>query len=788
MTPLRKKQAAGAAAAALLLLGSAYAWRNANQHKTNELRDNLNGNNDVTLVENFIPITDWLEGQEINKDISVKNNTSVETGNNAYVRIQLKEFLEFTNKQEDLSTVRYAVTTAGDFAKFETQADAQTYADANNLTGNPVQVVTTAFEGDDYWFIPTNAEATHGQYGKFLVLKVGDGTSKSIIDETVKNASADASSKHQAITHGEDLYTTQTFGATGTDINAKRAYDSGKLVTDYPTGGGIEAGKDLKDYITWNFGSDVTTLDVFDPESETAQWVIDTETGWVYWSQALAPGEITSNFLDSLKLDNAPKDVSLYYAIHTNLEAVDYNEIDTMALPQGIEDAWKKKQRFTVTFVSNGGSEVTGFKVVADELITEPAAPTKADVEDVKFGGWYAKEDLTGKAWNFATDKMPAKNLTLYAKWNEEEAIARVYFKDFTGATEVLPAKKITASDKDLEIPAGPAKTGEYFLGWAESASQAPSSPGGTAVPTSMLYTPSSTTGVAVLNAPDQGYLGYKEKTTHKLENIEADRTLYAVYYRALKGTNAQGQDFIWNDAIWRVLNTTASSSSLRLVIKFSALMEDEVTAVMPSFGLENGTGIDFPEVTVEDALRVHFHSQDGPVDTDDEMYFFNSSSDDGYGRSRLKSVIDAYYNHLADKTAVEAVTLNNPNWAQFTGTGYLGTRVSYSNWEWSKDSEDNNKSRAYRDARFETTLGGTKQAFALSYGDIHGAIGVPTTPGNTIVELLRFNGSSNDRFWLRSTGSVTKNVGTISNGMISAFGLTQSSYFVRPSLYLTVD
>ena len=103
------------------------------------------------------------------------------------------------------------MTTAGDFAKFETQAEAQTYAAANNLTGAPVQVATTAFEGDDYWFIPTNAEATHGQYGKFLVLKVGDDTSKSIIDEAVANASADASSKHQVITHGEDLYTTQTF-------------------------------------------------------------------------------------------------------------------------------------------------------------------------------------------------------------------------------------------------------------------------------------------------------------------------------------------------------------------------------------------------------------------------------------------------------------------------------------------------------------------------------------------------------------------------------------------------
>ena len=782
MTPLRKKQAAGAAAAALLLLGSAYAWRNANQHKTNELRDNLNGNNDVTLVENFIPITDWLEGQEINKDISVKNNTSVETGNNAYVRIQLKEFLEFTNKQEDLSTVRYAVTTAGDFAKFETQADAQTYADANNLTGNPVQVVTTAFEGDDYWFIPTNAEATHGQYGKFLVLKVGDGTSKSIIDETVKNASADASSKHQAITHGEDLYTTQTFGATGTDINAKRAYDSGKLVTDYPTGGGIQAGKDLKDYITWNFGSDVTTLDVFDPESETAQWVIDTETGWVYWSQALAPGEITSNFLDSLKLDNAPKDVSLYYAIHTNLEAVDYNEIDTMALPQGIEDAWKKKQRFAVTFNANGGSEVTGFKVAADELITEPGAPSKAGSD---FIGWYAKEDLTGKAWNFAIDKMPAKNLTLYAKW-EGPAIARVYFKDFTGATEVLPAKKITESDKDLTIPDAP-KENYYFLGWAEAPN---------AAKTTTLYVPAGDTAIqSKLSSPDKSYLRYAAKPSHNIENITADKTLYAVYYKKLKATsladpaNPTAQEFIWNNAIWRVVNTR-NDGSRRLVLKVNALTLDDMVAAMPSFSLENDAGNSMPEqqAGVDSAYRFHFHSLVGAIDTDDEKYFFNGPNDDGYGRSRLKSIIDTYYNHLADKTAVQAVTLNTPTWTQLTGTGFAGTAVSYKNWEWGRDPADNNSPLVFRDARFETTFGGTKQAFALSFGDIHGAIGVPTTPGNLTSSLLEFVGANKANTWLRSAYD-SSNAGELYPG-----GVYVSGYFVygpepvRPALYLSVD
>ncbi|WP_460053887.1 hypothetical protein, partial [Pseudolactococcus yaeyamensis] len=176
----------------------------------------------------------------------------------------------------------------------------------------------------------------------------GDGSSQSIIDPAVVNASADAKDKHQNITNGEDDYTTQLFDSGDVslpDYANQRSYPS--LVTDYPAGGGIETGKDLKDYIRWTFGPDVVMLGDFDPDTATQpQWVIEPKTGYVYWSEALAPGQKTTDFLDSLTLTQVPNNVSLYYAIHTNLEAVDYNDIDAMdgrgGIPSKIIDAWKK--------------------------------------------------------------------------------------------------------------------------------------------------------------------------------------------------------------------------------------------------------------------------------------------------------------------------------------------------------------------------------------------------------------------------------------------------------------
>ena len=68
--------------------------------------------------------------------------------------------------------------------------------------------------------------------------------------------------------------------------------------------------------------------------------------------------------------------------------------------------------KFTVTFNSNGGTEVASVEVDKDTTVTVPTAPTKAGFV---FDGWYADSAFTN-AWNFDTDKVSA-NITLYAKW-----------------------------------------------------------------------------------------------------------------------------------------------------------------------------------------------------------------------------------------------------------------------------------------------------------------------------------------------------------------------------------
>lgn len=447
-----------------------------------------------------------------------------------------------------------------------------------------------------------------------------------------------------------------------------------------------------------------------------------------------------------------------------------------------------------VTFDLTGGyfpdTTATILDVDHGDKVSQPTNPVKDDIinettiTSFSFAGWFTADNQA-----FSFDTLITETTTLHAKWDETSAAkVTVTFRNYddTG-NDVLPQKSMKLGE-NLGIPDAP-KENYYFLGWAESPSVGK---------TETLYVPDASNIQGKLNESDQAYLGYSVKSEHEIANLMADKTLYAVYYKQLKATsladvaNPTAQEFIWNDAIWRVVNTVERwNTNNRLVVKVSALTEDEVVNQL-GIPLEN-SGVTHVEEIVEGALGVHFLSQTGATDTDNETYYFNgAANDNGYERSRLKTIIDIYYNQLGDKTAVQAVTLNMPTLMEYLNNGvggFIGNGSTYNSWEWSRDAEDGNRQRFYRDARFETMEGGTKQAFALSHGDIHGALGIPTTSGNNKVSLLNFSETNVNFFWLRSAGNGANSAGLVARGGDVGGGYGMDGRIpVRPALYLSVD
>ena len=70
---------------------------------------------------------------------------------------------------------------------------------------------------------------------------------------------------------------------------------------------------------------------------------------------------------------------------------------------------------YTVTFNTNGGSNIPSARIQANGTVTEPTAPVK---ENYIFDGWFTDKDLTEK-YDFSAKVV--KSFTLYAKWVENK-------------------------------------------------------------------------------------------------------------------------------------------------------------------------------------------------------------------------------------------------------------------------------------------------------------------------------------------------------------------------------
>jgi uncharacterized repeat protein (TIGR02543 family) len=463
----------------------------------------------------------------------------------------------------------------------------------------------------------------------------------------------------------------------------------------------------------------------------------------------------------------------------------------------------------SVVFDSQGGSSVATAQANHDGLVAKPADPTK---DGYKFLGWTrAINDST--YFDFANDKILAKT-TLYAQWGQPT----ITFKNYDGSAEIQPQGETSTSkqvpyNQAYSVPVAPAVDNQLFLGW----STVPNMTRGTApilyVPTGIDYTAAYQ---ATLNAPDQAYLGGAGDGTSF--TATQDTTLYAVYIKTLPATttpNANApilEEFIWNQAVWRVIKVDGEK---RLVIKVNPLTGDELTS-LPNTSTEDSSDFESGDDSTLPG-EVSFH------DTQNTFYA-NADASTGYGESKLRRVLDEWLaanisgNELKQ---VLPVDLNLPTfddlYAKYSSTGlnvYGGSDTGFNSWAtpgWAN---------YYKVSDFATTLtdittnDGTayqfknvssnayqKQAFALSYGDIHTLADVSADSNKT--NLLNFaDQTTSNSAWLRGAGSVNYTAAFFSrrgNGSDSPYEYGRfdlanyahqgnSSAPVRPALWLSLE
>ena len=112
---------------------------------------------------------------------------------------------------------------------------------------------------------------------------------------------------------------------------------------------------------------------------------------------------------------------------------------------------------YTINFNSNGGTEIEASTYAYGSTIKAPTAPTKTGYQ---FDAWYTDEAFSNRFdWN---SKMPAKNLTLYAKW-----VANTYEVTFISlGVELSNLTQTVEHGKNVAVPQEVERIGYSFDGW----------------------------------------------------------------------------------------------------------------------------------------------------------------------------------------------------------------------------------------------------------------------------------------------------------------------------------
>ena len=114
-----------------------------------------------------------------------------------------------------------------------------------------------------------------------------------------------------------------------------------------------------------------------------------------------------------------------------------------------------KKDAYTVSFNSNGGSEVQTQEIAKHEKATEPQEPTKDGYE---FVGWYVGTEK----WSFLSDTVTS-DIILEAKWN---AIEYKITYELNGGENNKDNKEIYTIEDNEIVLKSPTKRGYVFNGW----------------------------------------------------------------------------------------------------------------------------------------------------------------------------------------------------------------------------------------------------------------------------------------------------------------------------------
>lgn len=123
---------------------------------------------------------------------------------------------------------------------------------------------------------------------------------------------------------------------------------------------------------------------------------------------------------------------------------------------------------YQIVFMNRGSKEKELVRKYEQSIADAGYTPTApANMQDYTFGGWFDNEKCEGSAYVFTGKKMPAHNLTLYAKWVPKTYTVTVYDVDRTKILKTFDVP-MGGTIPESQMPKVTLGTGDSFLGWMD--------------------------------------------------------------------------------------------------------------------------------------------------------------------------------------------------------------------------------------------------------------------------------------------------------------------------------
>ena len=127
-----------------------------------------------------------------------------------------------------------------------------------------------------------------------------------------------------------------------------------------------------------------------------------------------------------------------------------------------------KRNSYDLNFINNGKQDKTVSKKYEQSISNEnytPARPSSLP-DYYEFDGWYDNQLCEGEAFNFTGKKMPAQNVTLYAKWTASNVKLTYNLNNPEGTVDQDTEEVKAGTIANTVLPSASAIEGYSFAGW----------------------------------------------------------------------------------------------------------------------------------------------------------------------------------------------------------------------------------------------------------------------------------------------------------------------------------